>query len=142
MRPIVSARDVSKAFGSVLVMRNTNFDIFEMDRIGLIGSNGSGKTTLLKLITGEEKPEEGELAVLPDLRIGSLTQYQTQDSRETVAENLQTSDYLTGVRSQLREIEAKMADPEFYNSEEYEEAMRFLVTFGLPGRRAWRRRRH
>ncbi|MEE9490619.1 MAG: ATP-binding cassette domain-containing protein, partial [Thermoplasmata archaeon] len=107
MRPLVSAREVSKAFGSVQILQDTTFDIFDLDRVGLIGRNGAGKSTLLKLITGEEKPDLGELEVKPGLRIGSLTQYQMQDSDETVADNLQSSDYLTGVRAELREIEAR-----------------------------------
>jgi ATP-binding cassette subfamily F protein 3 len=124
MRPLISAREVSKAFGSVTVLKGATFDIFDLDRIGLVGPNGAGKSTLLKLITGEEKPDIGELTVKPGLRIGSLTQYQTQDSQETVAENLQTSDYLTGVRAELKEIETRMADPDFYSSENYEEVMK------------------
>ena len=124
MRPVISAREVSKAFGSVQVLKNANFDIFDLDRIGLVGTNGSGKSTLLNLITGEEKTDIGELKVKPGLRIGSLTQYQTQDSKETVAENLLTSDYLTGVKADLKGIEAKMADADFYNSENYEETMK------------------
>jgi ATP-binding cassette subfamily F protein 3 len=124
MRPLINARGVSKAFGSVQVLKDATFDIFRLDRIGLVGPNGAGKSTLLNLITGEENPDRGELEVKPGLRIGSLTQYQTQDSRETVAENLQTSDYLTGVRAELKGIEVRMADPEFYNSEDYEEAMK------------------
>jgi len=124
MQPLVSARDVSKAFGSIQVMHKVNFDIFENDRIGLVGDNGTGKSTLLRLITGEERPEMGELAVRQGLRIGSLTQYQTQDSEETIVKNLQTSDYLTGMRAELRSIEARMADPDFYSSGDYEEAMR------------------
>ncbi len=124
MRPLVSAREVSKAFGSVQILQDTTFDIFDLDRVGLIGRNGAGKSTLLKLITGEEKPDLGELEVKPGLRIGSLTQYQMQDSDETVADNLQSSDYLTGVRAELREIEARMTDPEFYKSEGYEEAIK------------------
>jgi ATP-binding cassette subfamily F protein 3 len=123
MRPLISARGVSKAFGNLTILVDANFDIFELDRIGLIGSNGCGKSTLLNLITGEEKPEMGELKVKPSMRIGSLTQYQTQDSKETVAENLQKSDYLTGVKAELKEIETKMADAKFYSSEKYEETM-------------------
>jgi ATP-binding cassette subfamily F protein 3 len=124
MRPLISAKGIFKAFGSTQVLINATFDIFHLDRIGLIGVNGSGKSTLLNLITGEEKPEMGELNVKPGLRIGSLTQYQTQDSQETVAENLQTSDYLTGVKAELKEIEARMANADFYNSENYEETMK------------------
>lgn len=124
MRPLVSARDISKTYGSTRVIHRTGFDVFEMDRIGLIGVNGSGKTTLFRLITGEEKTETGEIAVSPGLRIGSLTQYQTQDSSETITQNLQTSDYLTGVRAKLKNIEDRMGDPDFYNSDGYDEAMR------------------
>jgi ATP-binding cassette subfamily F protein 3 len=125
MRPLISARGIFKSFGGLDVLKAASFDIFELDRIGLVGANGTGKTTLLNLITRELQPEMGELAIKPDLRIGTLTQYQTQDSGETIAANLQTSDYLTGVRAELNRIEEKMADPDFYNSEEYEEAMRY-----------------
>ncbi|MCK5291498.1 MAG: ABC-F family ATP-binding cassette domain-containing protein [Thermoplasmata archaeon] len=124
MRPLVSAREVSKAFGSVQVLQEATFDIFDLDRVGLMGRNGAGKSTLLKLITGEEETDLGELEVKPGLRIGSLTQYQTQDSDETIAENLQSSDYLASVTAELRKIEARMIDPEFYKSEGYEEAIK------------------
>ena len=124
MRPLVSARQVSKAFGSVQVLQEATFDIFDLDRVGLMGRNGAGKSTLLKLITGEEETDLGELEVKPGLRIGSLTQYQTQDSDETIAENLQSSDYLASVTAELRKIEARMIDPEFYKSEGYEEAIK------------------
>jgi ATP-binding cassette subfamily F protein 3 len=105
MRPLISAKGIYKAYGSTQVLKNATFDIFYLDRIGLVGPNGSGKSTLLNLITGEEKPEIGEFKIKPGLRIGSLTQYQTQDSKETVAENLQSSDYLTGVKAELKGIE-------------------------------------
>jgi ATP-binding cassette subfamily F protein 3 len=125
MRPLIKAMEVSKAFGSVRIVQEATFDIFDMDRVGLIGRNGAGKTTLLKLITGEEKPDLGEFEVKQGLRIGSLTQYQTQDSDETVAKNLHSSDYLTGAMAELRKIETRMADPAFYKSDGYEEVIKF-----------------
>jgi ATP-binding cassette subfamily F protein 3 len=124
MRPLVSARELSKAFGNLQVLKDVTFDIFEHDRIGLIGRNGSGKSTLLRLITREDRPDTGSIAVKPGLSIGSLTQYQTQDSIESVAENLRSSDFMTGVKAELRKIEARMADPAFYESPDYEETMK------------------
>ncbi|MCK4717701.1 MAG: ABC-F family ATP-binding cassette domain-containing protein, partial [Thermoplasmata archaeon] len=123
MRPFISVNEVSKAFGSIPILNNSTFDIFEMDRIGLVGHNGVGKTTLLRLITGEERPDMGDIDIKPGLQIGSLTQYLAQNSDETVAENLRTSDYLASVRGELGAIEARMTDPEFYGTEGYEDIM-------------------
>jgi ATP-binding cassette subfamily F protein 3 len=123
MRPLVSARDISKSFGSTNVLQDTTFDIFEKDRIGLVGRNGAGKSTLLRLLTGEERPDIGEISIKPGLQIGFLTQYQTQDSEENVSKNLQSSDYLAGVRLELGKIEGLMTNPDFYTSNEYESTM-------------------
>ncbi|OQX55504.1 MAG: hypothetical protein B5M54_02035 [Candidatus Aminicenantes bacterium 4484_214] len=43
-------------------------------RIALIGANGAGKTTLLRLITGELTPQEGQIIIPKNLRIGYLPQ--------------------------------------------------------------------
>lgn len=44
------------------------------DKIGLIGPNGSGKTTLLKLITGELKPQRGNVVLNPQVVVGYFAQ--------------------------------------------------------------------
>jgi len=124
MRPLVSAREISKSFGGVQVIAGASFDIFDRDRIGLVGRNGAGKSTLLRLIMGEETPDTGTVELKPGLQVGFLSQYQTQDSDETIGRNLRSSDYLAGVQGELRGIESKMMDQDFYGSEGYDEAMR------------------
>jgi len=60
---VVSARHLSKRYGSKLAVDNINFEIPAGRIVGLIGPNGSGKTTTLKAALGLV-PFEGELKVL------------------------------------------------------------------------------
>jgi len=52
MSTLVSARNVSKSFGSTVAVDNASFDIEKGRIMGLIGPNGAGKTTLLKAVLG------------------------------------------------------------------------------------------
>jgi ABC-2 type transport system ATP-binding protein len=63
MTSLVTARGVSKHFGSVRAVDNVSFDIEKGKILGLIGPNGAGKTTLLKAVLGLTDCE-GELSVL------------------------------------------------------------------------------
>ena len=62
-RPVVSARNLRKAYKDKLALDNTNFDIPSGRIVGLIGPNGAGKTTALKAILGLI-PFDGDLDVL------------------------------------------------------------------------------
>jgi ABC-2 type transport system ATP-binding protein len=63
MTSLVSARDVSKKFGSVHAVDNVSFEIESGKIVGLIGPNGAGKTTLLKALLGLTDCD-GQLSVL------------------------------------------------------------------------------
>jgi ABC-2 type transport system ATP-binding protein len=60
---VVSARGLTKRYGSTVAVDNVSFEIPAGRIIGLIGPNGSGKTTTLKAALGLV-PFEGELKVL------------------------------------------------------------------------------
>jgi len=123
VKPLIAVRELRKAFGGLLLLNKVEFDVHEKDKIGLIGSNGSGKTTLLKILLGQECIDYGEMYAKPDLRVGWLTQYQTADSDETVAGALSESDYSSSLKAEVRAIEERMADTEFYEAPEYRETM-------------------
>src|SRR5690606_8648077 len=57
--PLLTVRDVAKAFGGVRAIDGVSFDLAEGEIVGLIGPNGSGKTTLLNTISGLYRPERG-----------------------------------------------------------------------------------
>jgi ATP-binding cassette, subfamily F, member 3 len=58
-RFIINLNHVSKAYGSLEILKNATAAIERTDKIALIGANGKGKSTLLRIIAGEE-PIEGE----------------------------------------------------------------------------------
>jgi ABC-2 type transport system ATP-binding protein len=63
MTSLVTARNVSKSFGSLRAVDNVSFDIEKGKITGLFGPNGAGKTTLLKALLGLTDCD-GELSVL------------------------------------------------------------------------------
>ncbi|MBQ9014619.1 MAG: ABC-F family ATP-binding cassette domain-containing protein [Firmicutes bacterium] len=86
---VVSARDLTKADGTDVILENVSFHINQGDRVGIIGINGAGKTTLLRMLTGELPYEEGDCFISSDLRIGYLKQDAGFDSERTILEEAQ-----------------------------------------------------
>ncbi len=74
MPPILSVRNLSKAFGSSVLFEQVNLHVEEGDRIGLIGPNGAGKSTLLKILAGLEEADEGEVVRRRSLRAAFIAQ--------------------------------------------------------------------
>jgi ATP-binding cassette subfamily F protein 3 len=60
-RMVVEAEELSKSYGTKLVLDKVRFGIERGDRVALVGVNGAGKSTLIKLLTGEEAPTGGQV---------------------------------------------------------------------------------
>ena len=58
---VIEFRGVSKSFGDRLLIDDLSFAAPPGAIIGIIGPNGAGKSTLFKMITGQEKPDAGEI---------------------------------------------------------------------------------
>lgn len=58
---VIEFKNVSKSFGDRLLIDDVSFKVPPGAIIGVIGPNGAGKSTLMKLITGVEKPDQGEV---------------------------------------------------------------------------------
>ncbi|MDB5136862.1 MAG: transporter ATP-binding protein [Mucilaginibacter sp.] len=61
--PLIQIRNLSKSYGSKLVLKNLSLDIFPGQVIGYIGPNGAGKSTTVKILTGLIPDFEGEVIV-------------------------------------------------------------------------------
>lgn len=58
---LLLAENISMSFGTRTLFHFKKLEVFEGDRIGLVGLNGSGKSTLLRLINGDLSPDEGKI---------------------------------------------------------------------------------
>ncbi|MFA6119068.1 MAG: ABC-F family ATP-binding cassette domain-containing protein [Parachlamydiales bacterium] len=87
----IKMKNLSKSFGSKIILSEINKEILKGDRIVIVGENGSGKTTFLNLITQTEKPTEGNIEIAPSSKIGYLDQMQKSLNLEnTVLEEYST----------------------------------------------------
>src|SRR6201998_715628 len=58
---LLSIRNVAKAFGRNVVLRDVSLEIAEGEFLTILGESGSGKTTLLRIIAGFETATSGEV---------------------------------------------------------------------------------
>ena len=71
---VIEFKDVSKGYGDRLLIDNLSFTIPPGAIVGIIGPNGAGKSTLFRMITGKEKPDSGEIAIGPTVKIAYVDQ--------------------------------------------------------------------
>jgi len=114
-QPIVELRNISKRFGSTVVLDQINLQIYSGDALGIVGPSGTGKSTLLRIIAGLTQPDEGEIywAGVPlqeiqrnhqrkSLRIGMVFQQAALFDSLTVGENVGFTLYQHSRLSQKR----------------------------------------
>ena len=86
---VFQAKNVSKGFGDRLLVENLNFDLPRGGIVGIIGANGAGKTTLFRMLTGQEKPDSGELIVGDTVKASYVDQSRDAlDDNKTVWEEI------------------------------------------------------
>ena len=71
---VIEVKGVTKAYGDKLLFENLSFSLPPGGIVGVIGPNGAGKTTLFKLITGQEKPDSGNVDIGPTVHLGYVDQ--------------------------------------------------------------------
>ncbi len=59
--PVLEVRKISKNFGKVQALQNVSLKVYKGDVLGLLGDNGAGKSTLIKAISGNHRPDRGEI---------------------------------------------------------------------------------
>jgi len=86
---VVQFDQVLKAYGDRLLIDNLTLSIPPGSIVGVIGPNGAGKTTLLKLITGQERPDDGKLRIGETVSLAHVDQSrETLDAAKTVWEEI------------------------------------------------------
>ena len=101
---VLSANNLTKTYGTDVIIDKASFHLNAGDKVGIIGRNGAGKTTLLNMLTGELPCDGGEFFVSQNTRIGYLKQRDNFNSEGTVLEEIE------GIFSGLRELENEIAE--------------------------------
>src|SRR6478609_1203351 len=105
--------NVSKQVGHQILFIEASAALQRGERIGLVGPNGAGKTTLFRMIAGEETPDEGQVATDRGISIGYFSQdVGEMAGRSAVAEVMDGAGPVSEVASELKQLEAAMADPD------------------------------
>src|ERR1700686_1808152 len=105
--------NVSKQIGHQILFIEASAALQKGEKVGLVGPNGAGKTTLFRMITGEESPDEGQVAVDRGVTIGYFSQDVGEMSgRSAVSEVMDGAGPVSAVASELKELEAAMGDPD------------------------------
>jgi energy-dependent translational throttle protein EttA len=71
---VIKAEGVAKSFGDKLLYQGLDFDLPRGGIVGIIGPNGAGKTTLFRMISGEDKPDQGTFTVGSTVKLGYMSQ--------------------------------------------------------------------
>ncbi|MER7417069.1 ABC-F family ATP-binding cassette domain-containing protein [Micromonospora peucetia] len=113
---------VSKHYDAEPLFTDVELVLNAGDRVGLVGPNGVGKSTLLRVLTGEEPPSGGHVALAPGIRIGFFAQ-QVPDPDATVGQFLAAGlGELDPLAARLRDLEQRMADGDSSVLAEYGDA--------------------
>jgi len=105
--------NISKQNGHQLLFVEASAALNRGEKVGLVGPNGAGKTTLFRMITGQEAPDEGQVAVDRGVTIGYFSQdVGEMAGRSAVAEVMDGAGPVSEIAAEMKELEAAMADPD------------------------------
>jgi len=86
---VVDFDHLKKGFGDNLLIDDLTFKLPPGGIVGIIGPNGAGKTTLFRMITAQEKPDQGTIKIGESVHLGYVDQSRDSlDGKKTVWEEI------------------------------------------------------
>mgnify|MGYP001252396910 FL=1 len=86
---VIETKNLTKSFDDKLLFENLSFNLPPAGIVGVIGANGAGKSTLFKLLTGHEKPDDGDIKIGETVKLGYVDQSRDNlDNQKTVWEEI------------------------------------------------------
>ena len=102
---LLSAENITKSYGTRVLLDGADLYLNTGEKLGVIGVNGAGKSTLLRILAGAEEPDGGTVARDPNVRLEYLPQNPVFEGRRTVLEQVFAG--LSPEARELAEYEAK-----------------------------------
>ncbi len=88
---VIEFHNVSKSYGDRLLIDNLSLSIPKGAIVGIVGGNGAGKSTLFRMISGDEKPDNGEIILGDTVKIAYVEQ-----GRENLDDNQNVWEAISG----------------------------------------------
>jgi ATP-binding cassette ChvD family protein len=86
---VIQVENLSKGFGDRLLIENLSFSLPPAGIVGIIGPNGAGKSTLFAMLTGQQAPDSGTIAVGDTVQLSYVDQNRDSlDPAKTVYEEI------------------------------------------------------
>jgi len=86
---VIDFTGLAKGFGDNLLIDDLTFKLPPGGIVGVIGPNGAGKTTLFRMITGQDKPDKGDIKIGESVHLGYVDQSRDSlDGKKSVWEEL------------------------------------------------------
>ena len=102
----ISVHELNKYYGTNHVIKGVTFEVYNGEKIGLLGKNGSGKTTLFKIIAQDERYDSGTVSKASGKKVEILAQIPSFNESDTVEDILRSSfKEITEVYEAMKEIE-------------------------------------
>src|SRR5262245_32590303 len=103
---------VSKRHGRQILFLEASGALARGEKVGLVGPNGAGKTTLFRLLTREEEPDDGQIAIDRGTTLGYFSQDIGEMKGQSVVEaTLDGAGPVSDAARKLHELEHALADP-------------------------------
>ena len=110
---ILSCSNISKSFGTDVILKDVSFHINEHEKAAIVGINGAGKSTLLKIIIGELTPDSGSVVIAKSTTLGYLSQQQDLTPGNTIwDEVLSVKADIIALEQNIRRLEHQMKETE------------------------------
>ena len=99
MGSILSVIDISKSFGHIQALREASLEVEQGSITAIVGDNGSGKSTLIKILSGNLRPDGGEIRIGGEAHT-SLTVHQAMElGVRTVYQDLALDNFKNSVEN-------------------------------------------
>ena len=110
---IYTMNDVSRAYGTKVVLKNIGISYYYGAKIGVIGPNGSGKSSLFKILAGIDTEFTGETSLAPGYTVGYLEQEPQLESGKTVIEIVKEGvKPITDLLAEFDKVNEAFGDPD------------------------------
>lgn len=109
---MIQVSGVQKTAGGKQLFTDASFQVYEGEKVGLVGSNGVGKTTFFRLLIGEEQPEQGTIVVPKGEHLAYFSQKVGEmKGRSALEEVMAGNEPVILLEKKLREIEQALSNP-------------------------------